>query len=74
MKNIFNTVTEFFTSMTSLVFSMATLALVWTIFTGTTVMGMDVLASITSVVNSLGGAGFAGLLTLVLAGSLLIKE
>ena len=74
MKNIFNTVNEFFTGLTSLVFTMATLALVWNIFTGTTVLGMDVLGSITSVITSLGNAGFVGLLTLVLGVSLLTNK
>ena len=74
MKNILNTVNEFFTGITGVVFSMATLALVWNIFTGTTVLGMDVLASITDAVNGLGNAGFVGLITLVLAGSLLMKK
>ena len=36
--------------------------------------GMDVLASITDAVNGLGNAGFVGLITLVLAGSLLMKK
>tara|TARA_R110002167_G_scaffold320326_1_gene526183 strand:+ start:66 stop:290 length:225 start_codon:yes stop_codon:yes gene_type:complete len=74
MKNILNTVTEFFAGITGLVFSMATLALVWNIFTGTTVLGMDVLASIQGAVTGLGNAGFVGLITLVLAATLLERK
>ena len=74
MKNIFTTVSDFFTGVTGLVFSMATLALVWNVFTGTDVMGMNVLGSITDAINGLGNAGFVGLVTLVLAGSLLVKK
>ena len=74
MKNILNTVNEFFTGITGVVFTMATLALVWNIFTGTTVLGMDVLASIQGAVTGLGNAGFVGLVTLVLGASLLDRK
>ena len=74
MESIFNKVNGFINGITGLVFSMATLALVWNIFTGTTVLGMDVLASIQGAVTGLGNAGFVGLITLVLAATLLERK
>ena len=74
MKNIFNLITEFVTGFTGLIFSVATLALVWNIFTGTTVLGIDVISSVMSVITQLGSAGFVGLVTLVLVLSLVPQK
>ena len=48
--------------------------ILWTVLTGGTVFGMDVIANLTSLVNALGTGGFAGLVVLVIVGSFFIKK
>ena len=42
------------------------ITILWTVLTGTSIFGMDVIANLTALVEGLGNGGFVGLIVLVL--------
>jgi hypothetical protein len=50
------------------------LAILWFVLTGTSVLGMDVIANITSLLETLTNGGFIGLVVLVIVCSFFTKK
>ena len=69
-----NYITGFFGGLMSVMMAVLPITILWTILTGTTVFGMDVIANLTALVNSFGTSGFTGLVVLVLVATFFVKE
>ena len=50
------------------------LTILWYVLTGTSVLGMDVITNLTSLLTALGEGGFVGLVVLVLLASFFTKK
>ena len=74
MDSVIKYVNGFFGGLLSIMMTILPVTILWTVLTGGTVFGMDVIANLTSLVNSLGQGGFAGLVVLVIVGSFFIKK
>ena len=48
--------------------------IVWQVLTGGNVFGMDVIANLSALVESLGNGGFVGLIVLVIIASFFVKK
>ncbi len=69
MKNVFNMVNDFVKGLTGVFMGIIPLAILWFVLTGTTVLGFDVVANMTSLLTSLTNGGFIGLIVLVILAS-----
>jgi hypothetical protein len=49
-------------------------SILWNVLTGGTVFGMDVVANLSALVNTLGNGGFVGLVVLVIVASFFVKK
>tara|TARA_R110000765_G_C18560158_1_gene563549 strand:- start:174 stop:398 length:225 start_codon:yes stop_codon:yes gene_type:complete len=70
MKNVFNMVNDFVSGLGSVFIGIIPVAILWFVLTGTSVLGFDVVANLTTLVNSLVNGGFIGLVVLVILISL----
>ena len=69
MENVFSLVKGFLSGLSKLLLAAVPVMILWTILTGQTVFGMDVIANLTALVSGLGNGGFVGLVVLVLIAS-----
>ena len=74
MEKVINYLTGFFGGLASIMMAVLPVTILWTVLTGTTVFGMDVIANLTSLVNMFGTGGFTGLMVLVIVMSFFIKK
>jgi len=56
----------FFGGIVSILMAIIPLTILWTLLTGTTLFGMDIIGNFMAMVNAIGNAGFTGLLALLL--------
>ena len=70
MKNVFNMVNDFVAGLGTVFMGIIPVAILWFVLTGTSVLGFDVVANLTALVNSLVNGGFIGLVVLVILISL----
>ena len=66
MDSVFKNVNGFITSLVGLFMGIIPLSILWFVLTGTSVLGMDVIANITSLLGTLTNGGFIGLVVLVI--------
>ena len=66
MKNVFNMVNDFVKGLMGVFMGLIPLAILWFVLTGTSVLGFDVVANMTSLLSSLTNGGFIGLVVLVI--------
>jgi len=57
--------TGFFAGIVSILMAIVPVTILWTLLTGGTVFGMDIITNFTTMVNGIGEAGFTGLLSLL---------
>ena len=69
MKNVFLTVNDFVKGLMGVFMGIIPLAILWFVLTGTSVLGFDVVANITVLLDSLVNGGFIGLVVLVILAS-----
>ena len=69
MKNVFNMVNDFVKGLTGVFMGIIPLAILWFVLTGTSVLGFDVVANITTLLDALVNGGFIGLVVLVILAS-----
>ena len=69
MKNVFLTVNDFVKGLMGVFMGIIPLAILWFVLTGTSVLGFDVVANLTTLVDSLVNGGFIGLVVLVILAS-----
>jgi|TARA_R110000787_G_scaffold152941_3_gene266824 hypothetical protein len=74
MDSVIKYVTGFFGGLMTIMMAVLPVTILWTILTGGSVFGMDVIANLTALVNSLGEGGFVGLIVLVVVMSFFVKK
>jgi len=74
MDNVIKYITGFFAGLATVLMAILPVTILWTVLTGGSVFGMDVIANLTAVVNSLGQGGFVGLIVLIVVMSFFIKK
>jgi len=58
----------------SIMMAVLPVTILWSVLTGGTVFGMDVIANLSALVTSLGEGGFVGLVVLVIIASFFMKK
>ena len=66
MDSVFKNVNGFVSSLVGVFMGLIPLAILWFVLTGTTVLGFDVVANMTSLLTLLTNGGFIGLVVLVI--------
>ena len=66
MDSVIKYITGFFGGLTSVLLGVLPVTILWTVLTGGSVFGMDVIANLSALVTSLGEGGFVGLVVLVI--------
>ena len=74
MEKAMNYVTGFFNELMTILMALVPISILWTILSGGSLFGFDVIANFTAMVNGFGEAGFAGLIALLFVGSFFIKK
>ena len=74
MKNVFNMVNDFVKGLSGVFMGIIPLAILWFVLTGTSVLGFDVVANITTLLDALVNVGFIGLVVLVILASFFTNE
>lgn len=74
MDSVIKYVTGFFGGLGTVLMAVLPVTILWTVLTGGSVFGMDVIANLTALVNSLGEGGFVGLIVLVIVMSFFVKK
>ena len=74
MENVIKYITGFFGGLMTIMMAVLPVTILWTILTGGTVFGMDVIANLSALVTSLGQGGFVGLIVLVIVTSFFVKK
>ena len=69
MEKVFSMVNGFVSGLTKVFFGIIPLAILWFVLTGTSVLGFDVVANITTLLDALLNGGFIGLVVLVILAS-----
>ena len=69
MDAVFKMVNGFVSSLVTVFTGLIPLAILWFVLTGTSVLGMDVVANLTALVDMLVNGGFIGLVVLVILAS-----
>ena len=66
MDSVFKMVNGFISGISGIFMGLLRLAILWFVLTGTSILGMDVVANITSLLETLTNGGFIGLVVLVI--------
>ena len=74
MEKAMNYITGFFGGLMSVMIAILPVTILWYVLTGGDVFGMDVIANLTTLVNSFGTGGFTGLVVMLLIASFFVKE
>ena len=74
MDSVFKMVNGFVSGLLGVFMGLLPLAILWFILTGTNVLGMDVVANITALLETLTNGGFIGLVVLVIIWSFFTKK
>ena len=74
MEKVFSLVSGFLGGLGKLFMAFIPVTILWYILTGGTVFGMDVVANLTALLNSLGNGGFVGLVVLVIVAQFFMKK
>ena len=74
MEKVMNYLTGFFGGIVAIMMAILPVTILWTVLTGGSVFGMDVIANLTSLVNEFGQGGFTGLVVLLIVMSFFIKK
>jgi hypothetical protein len=74
MEKVFSLVNGFLGGLGKLFMAFIPVTILWYILTGGTVFGMDVVANLTALLNSLGNGGFVGLVVLVIVAQFFMKK
>ena len=74
MDSVIKYITGFFGGLTAVLLGVLPVTILWTVLTGGTVFGMDVIANLSALVTSLGEGGFVGLIVLVIVTSFFVKK
>ena len=65
MEKVMKYVTGFLGGLVAIMMAIVPVTILWTLLTGTTVFGMDIIANFMEMVTMIGNAGFVGLVALL---------
>tara|TARA_R100000458_G_scaffold21042_1_gene18828 strand:- start:278 stop:514 length:237 start_codon:yes stop_codon:yes gene_type:complete len=65
MEKVMKYFTGFFGGLVSIMMAIVPVTILWTLLTGTTVFGLDIISNFMDMVTMLGNSGFVGLLALL---------
>ena len=74
MDSVIKYITGFFGGLTTVLMAVLPVTILWTVLTGGSVFGMDVIANLTAIVTALGNGGFVGLIVLLIVASFFVKK
>ena len=74
MEKVMNYLEGFFGGLVGIMMAVLPVTILWTVLTGTSVFGMNVIANLTDLVNAFGTGGFTGLVVLLVVMSFFIKK
>ena len=74
MEKVMKYLTGFFGGIVAIMKAILPLTILWTVLTGGSVFGMDVIAILGDLVNAFGQGGFTGLVVLLIVMSFFIKK
>jgi len=74
MESVIKYITGFFGGLMTIMMAVLPVTILWTVLTGGSVFGMDIIANLTALVNSLGQGGFVGLVVLVIIASFFVGK
>ena len=74
MDNVIKYVTGFFGGLLNIMMAVVPVAILWNVLTGGMIFGMDVIANLTTLLNSFGEGGFVGLVALVILAKFFIDK
>ena len=74
MEKAMNYISGFFGVLMGIMMAILPVTILWYVLTGGDVFGMDVIANLTTLVNSFGTGGFTGLIVMVLIASFFVKK
>jgi len=74
MDSVMKYVNGFLGGLLSVLMAVLPVTILWTVLTGGSVFGMDVIANLSALVTSLGEGGFVGLIVLVIITSFFVKK
>lgn len=74
MDNVIKYITGFFGGLSAVLLAILPVTILWTVLTGGTVFGFDVIANLTALVNALGNGGFVGLVVLVILAQFFVNK
>ena len=74
MEKVMNYLTGFFGGLVTIMMAILPVAILWTVLTGGSIFGMDVIANLGDLVNAFGQGGFTGLVVLLIVMSFFIKK
>ena len=74
MENVIKHVTGFFSGLLSIMMAVVPVAILWNVLTGGMIFNMDVIANLTTLLNSFGEGGFVGLVALVILAKFFIDK
>jgi len=69
-----NYLTGFFGGIVGIMMAILPVTILWTVLTGGSVFGMDVIANLTDLVTAFGQGGFTGLIVLLVVMTFFIKK
>ena len=74
MDSVIKHVNGFFGGLGTIMLAILPVTILWQVLTGGNVFGMDVIANLSALVESLGNGGFVGLIVLVIITSFFVKK
>ena len=74
MEKVMNYLEGFFGGIVAVMMAILPVTILWTVLTGTTVFGMDIIANLSDLVNAFGTGGFTGLVVLLIVMSFFVKK
>ena len=74
MEKVINYLTGFFGGLGTILMAILPVTILWTVLTGGSIFGMDVIANLVDLVNAFGQGGFTGLVVLLIVMSFFIKK
>ena len=74
MEKVTSYLTGFFGGLMAVMTAILPVTILWTVLTGGSVFGMDIIANLSDLVNAFGNGGFTGLVVLLIVMSFFVKK
>ena len=74
MEKVMNYLEGFFGGLGTVLMAILPVTILWTVLTGGSMFGMDVIANLNDLVNAFGTGGFTGLVVLLIVMSFFVKK